>query len=263
MQHDEINEICYTIGHSDYPIDIFIFFLEQCNIECVVDVRSTPYSRKNPQFNREALKVELEKASIKYKFRGDQLGGRYTNPNLLFPDGTVDYDKVSKLPIFQDGITEVISMIKKGNRVTLMCSEKEPERCHRFALISRNLQKHGITVEHICPEIRKQKNETLEQELMKEYFYECKTPKNNFDSNMIDTLYLKINKMIAYKSPKSNELRGNDCEDKKNSLNSACEPHESLSLDNSNTCFEDRLVKYNHSEKGKNKRIPKDQNRLF
>jgi uncharacterized protein (DUF488 family) len=136
----------------------------------IIDVRSSPYSRFNPHFNREKLEKSLILNDVDYRYMGDKIGGRYTNPCLLFPDGTVNYRKVQETEKFQEGINEVLSIISSGKKIALMCAEKEPERCHRFALISPVLQAKGISVIHIRPEGKLQLNEELERELVDSFF---------------------------------------------------------------------------------------------
>jgi len=194
---------CYTIGHAKYPLDVFLYFLGCFGINCVVDVRSVPYSRSNPQYNRENLQDALHGHHIEYKSRGDRLGGRYTSPNLLFPDGTVNYKKVSELPAFQEGIVELISLLQRGKRIALMCSEKEPARCHRFALVARHLQKRGVVVEHIRPGITTQSHQDLEQELMHAYLAAGQTTITDSSPDALDALYERINRKIAYKAAQS------------------------------------------------------------
>ena len=166
MIQDSHPRKCFTIGYGDYPIDIFVYFLSKVGIDTIVDVRSSPYSKFNLFFNRDNLENSLKKNKIDYQYMGDKIGGRYSNPNLLFPDGTVNYRKVQDTEKFQEGINGVLSIISSGKKIALMCAEKEPERCHRFVLISRALQKKGINVIHIRPEITLQTNEALEKELI-------------------------------------------------------------------------------------------------
>jgi uncharacterized protein (DUF488 family) len=154
---------CYTIGHSNHGIDRFLELLQDTGTDTVIDVRSTPFSRFNPQFNRKNLEKSLKERAIGYIFMGDQLGGRYTDPSLLLPDGTVDYRKVQETERFREGISRLLAVISCGKTIALMCAEKEPERCHRFALISPVLQAKGISVVHIRPEGKSQANKELEQ----------------------------------------------------------------------------------------------------
>jgi len=160
----------FTIGYGDNPIDLFITFLQNVSIDAIIDVRSSPYSRFNPHFNRENLEKSLNLNEIGYWYMGDKIGGRYTDPGLLFPDGTVNYRKIQNTEKFQEGINEVLSIISSGKKITLMCAEKEPERCHRFALISPVLQSKGISVIHIRPDMKLQANEDLERDLVDSFF---------------------------------------------------------------------------------------------
>jgi uncharacterized protein (DUF488 family) len=140
--------VIYTIGHSNLELDRFIGALRAYDISTVVDVRSMPYSRYAPWFNRDNLKVELETAGIDYRFAGDFLGGRPTDPTCYFrgvvpPSDAnflreVDYPEVAKRPWFRRGIARVLSLAQEG-AVAIMCSEEDPNVCHRYHLISQAL----------------------------------------------------------------------------------------------------------------------------
>jgi uncharacterized protein (DUF488 family) len=190
---------CFTIGYGDYPIDLFIYFLQHIGIETIIDVRSSPYSKYNPYFNRDNLEKYLSKNGIGYIYMGDRIGGRYSSPSLLFPDGTVNYQKVQCTDVFQEGIHNLLSIIESGKKIVLMCAEKEPEKCHRFALISRVLQSKGINVIHIRPEIKLQANEDLEKELIKTTIDNRQANISDEPVNAVDAMYEKLNKKIAYK----------------------------------------------------------------
>ncbi|MEW6171035.1 MAG: DUF488 domain-containing protein [Candidatus Omnitrophota bacterium] len=160
---------CFTIGHSDHAIEPFVSTLKKQDINCLVDIRSSPYSQHTPQFNRESLIGELKKEKILYVYMGNTLGGRYTNPELLFPDGKVNYDKVKQTKNFVRGIEKVIEGIKKGYKIALMCSEKEPFDCHRFILVACELEKRGIIVKHILGNGNTILNSELEKKLLSKY----------------------------------------------------------------------------------------------
>jgi len=170
MSHQQQSKQCFTIGHGNNPIDLFIGSVRTAGIDTIIDVRSSPYSRFNPHFNRENLEKALKERGIDYRFMGDQLGGRYTDAGLLFPDGTVNYRKVQETELFKDGIGRLMAIISSGKTIALMCAEKEPERCHRFILISPVLQSKGISVVHIRPDGELQVNEDLEQEKIDSFF---------------------------------------------------------------------------------------------
>ncbi|MCX6692563.1 MAG: DUF488 domain-containing protein [Methanoregula sp.] len=199
MMHNLQTRTCFTIGHGNYPIDLFIDNVRSARIDTIIDVRSSPYSRFNPQFNRENLEKLLKESAIGYLFMGDKIGGRYSNPNLLFPDGTVNYRKVQDVEKFQVGINELLSIISSGKKIALMCAEKEPERCHRFALISPVLQSMGISVVHIRPEGKLQANEELEQELVDSFFDTSQASISGEPVDFVALMYERVNMGIGGK----------------------------------------------------------------
>ncbi len=140
-------ENVYTIGHSTHPIETFLSLLQAHNITAVCDVRSRPYSRMNPQFNREDLKVSLKEANIKYVFLGKELGAR-SEDKSCYRNGQVQYDLLAKTDLFREGIKRVKEGAKEY-RIALMCAEKEPLDCHRTILVARTLSNEGISVKHI------------------------------------------------------------------------------------------------------------------
>lgn len=160
---------CFTIGHSDYDIEHFVSLFKKYNINCLVDIRSMPFSKHVPQFNKELLSAELKEHDILYVYMGNQLGARYTNPELLTQDGKVDFNKVKQTKNFTNGIERVIQEIKKGYHLALMCSEKEPFDCHRFVLVSCELEKKGVIVKHILEHSEVILNSELEKRLLSKY----------------------------------------------------------------------------------------------
>jgi uncharacterized protein (DUF488 family) len=191
----------YTIGHSIYEIEDFVKLLKQNQINTIVDVRSTPYSKFAPQYNRETLKKYLKQNSICYIFMGDLLGARYEDKTLLFDDGKVDFKKVQETKNFQDGVMRLQKGIEKGYSISLMCSEKEAFDCHRFGLISEFLSKKSIEINHIYPD-KVVLQQELEQKLLKKY--EKQIPKIDLFNQNIDfqeqlkEAYKLRNKDIAY-----------------------------------------------------------------
>ena len=138
----------YTLGHSCHSLSHFLGLLRQHGIALVVDVRSRPYSRYVPPFNRKALEEALKREGIAYHFLGDKLGGRPENQEFHREDGTIDYGKLQRSPLFQEGIIEVISLAEKF-RLALLCGEEDPKRCHRKRLIGPMLKRSGVEVLHI------------------------------------------------------------------------------------------------------------------
>ena len=137
----------YTIGHSNHPIEHFVELLRQHAIEAVGDVRSSPFSRHNPQFTKAALQASLRSAGIKYVFLGRELGARPGDP-ACYERGAVSYDKLAATDIFREGL----SRVERGTadyRLALMCAERDPLDCHRTILVSRHLVARGARVLHI------------------------------------------------------------------------------------------------------------------
>lgn len=137
----------FTIGHSTHPIGTFIGLLKASGITAVSDVRSKPYSRMNPQFNREDLKEALSAAGVKYVFLGKELGARSEDPNC-YRNGQVQYDLLAKTELFREGLKRVLAGARKY-RIALVCAEKEPLDCHRTILVARRLVEQGVQVSHI------------------------------------------------------------------------------------------------------------------
>lgn len=140
----------YTVGHSTHPIGKFLDLLTRNGITALADVRSSPFSRHNPQFNKEALSAELKKHGIAYVFVGKELGARSDDPSC-YEDGRVRYSRLAKTTLFRTGIDRVLSGAQKY-RVALMCAEKEPLDCHRTLLVSRALEQRGAGILHILPD---------------------------------------------------------------------------------------------------------------
>ena len=138
----------FSIGHSNQEQEQFCELLSGHQIQVLVDVRSSPYSRYTSQFNRESLKAAIEQRGIRYLFMGDQLGGRPVGEQFYDGDGHVLYYKVAEAPFFLEGI-ERLRNGSRRYRVAMMCSEEDPAVCHRMLLISKVLTERGEPVSHI------------------------------------------------------------------------------------------------------------------
>lgn len=137
----------FTIGHSTHDIERFTALLRQHGITALCDVRSKPYSRLNPQFNREALKQCLRDHGIAYVFLGAELGARSDDPSC-YDHGKVQYDRLARTDLFQQGLARLKEGMK-NYRLALMCAEREPLDCHRTILVARCLAALGVDVAHI------------------------------------------------------------------------------------------------------------------
>ncbi|WP_295523681.1 DUF488 family protein [uncultured Pseudacidovorax sp.] len=137
----------FTVGHSTQPIERFIALLKRHDVSAIADVRSAPYSRHNPQFNREKLRESLKQQSISYVFLGKELGAR-SEDECCYVHNKVSYQCLADTDLFKSGIKRVLRGAR-SYRVALMCAEKDPLDCHRTILVARKLVKDGVTVSHI------------------------------------------------------------------------------------------------------------------
>ncbi|MGH9431864.1 MAG: DUF488 family protein [Terriglobia bacterium] len=141
----------FTIGHSTRPIGKFIELLELHGVKKLVDVRTVPRSRHNPQFNKDALPDSLRKASIRYVHRPGLGGLRHARrdsinrgwENVSFR-GFADY---MQEPGFEQSVEALLKLAAK-TAICIMCAEAVPWRCHR-SLIADALTVRGVQVEHI------------------------------------------------------------------------------------------------------------------
>jgi uncharacterized protein (DUF488 family) len=129
----------FTLGHSNHSLERFYELLGSQGIEAVIDVRSAPYSRYCPQYNKDALEKSLKSGGIEYTFLGRELGGR-RNEDSCYVDGKIKFELIAKLPIFQEGLERVIRETER-HKAVLMCAESEPLDCHRTILVCRQLKK--------------------------------------------------------------------------------------------------------------------------
>ena len=141
-----------TIGHSTHPLEVFLELLKQHDLTAVADVRSVPYSRFNPRYNREPFAEALVAKGIRYVYLGNELGGRSEDPSC-YEDGRIRYDRVAATESFRNGLARIVDGAARY-RIVLMCAEKEPLECHRTLLVSRALHEQGVDVAHIHPDGR-------------------------------------------------------------------------------------------------------------
>ncbi|MBK1682405.1 DUF488 family protein [Rhodoferax fermentans] len=137
----------YTVGHSTQSFEKFLSLLQKQGVTAIADVRSAPYSRFNPQFNREELRNALKVHGIRYAFLGKELGAR-SDDECCYVDGKVQFKLLARTPLFQSGLTRVIEGAAT-HKIALMCAEKDPLDCHRTILVARELVSRGANVTHI------------------------------------------------------------------------------------------------------------------
>jgi uncharacterized protein (DUF488 family) len=143
-----------TVGHSNRPIEEFLGMLQAHGVELLVDVRTVPRSRHNPQFNRETLPQSLAAAGIRYQHMPGLGGLRHARKdsinagwkNLSFR-GYADYMQTAE---FLESLQRLMEL-DASHRLAILCAESVPWRCHR-SLIADALTIRGIAVSHIMSE---------------------------------------------------------------------------------------------------------------
>ncbi len=143
--------VVLTIGHSTRTLEEFIQLLEVYGITLLVDVRTVPRSRHNPQFNKETLPDTLKQYGVKY-IHMPEIGGlrhpKYDSVNTAWKNsGFRGYADYMQTPEFNVHLLKIVALARE-NRLVLMCAEALPWRCHRN-LLSDALVVHHIKVEHI------------------------------------------------------------------------------------------------------------------
>ncbi len=157
----------YTVGHSIHPLPQFLDLLKKHQISAICDVRSTPYSRLHPHFNRELLRQELKRHNITYVFLGEELGGRSSDASCYDAEGKVKYDWIADTEVFRRGLGRVREGMK-NYRVALMCAEKDPLTCHRTILVCRHLRRESdLSILHILEDGQTEPHEESEMKLLK------------------------------------------------------------------------------------------------
>lgn len=205
----------YTIGHSLHKVEYFISLLQRYDINYVLDVRSIPYSRYAVQFNRENIDYQLSCSGIKYSFMGQFFGARPKNMDLYCDEGYLDFERVRKSEQFLKGFNNVVKGLNSGNKVALMCTEKDPIDCHRAIMVARAFELSGIYANHILDSGKLESQDSLNERLIKKYFpdrdfhqmtlfdfgnHDSSTdPASLSDAELLNLAYQKRNKEIGYR----------------------------------------------------------------
>ena len=157
-RRDGARPVIFTIGHSTRPIKAFVRLLKAHHVQRVIDVRTIPRSRHNPQFNRDQLSPALHRMRIHYRHLAGLGGLRHARPDSINAGwrnasfrGYADYMQTQE---FDDNLRRCIDLAKR-ERVVLMCAEAVPWRCHR-SLIADALLARGMAVSEITSGVRAQ-----------------------------------------------------------------------------------------------------------
>ena len=148
----------FSVGHSNQSIEEFHQLLESQRLDCILDVRSMPYSKYTPQFNEEALKSWLKKQGVLYVPFGRHFGARrsdclkettFIKKGIKETKPQVNFELGMTTPDFLSGVERLNKALDQNRRISLMCSEADPLGCHRFSFISRYFYDLGWDVQHI------------------------------------------------------------------------------------------------------------------
>ena len=186
----------YTIGHSTHEIGNCISLLKRHRINAVADVRSVPYSRYYPQFNRENLTDSLHVHSIEYVFLGKELGARSDNPEC-YENERVKYRLLARTKLFREGI-EWVRKSSKHKKIALMCAEKDPLDCHRTILVARELVRAGLDIEHILADGQVERHDIAMKRLLEQLKMGSNPDLFLTEEQLMDKAYTAKEQQIAY-----------------------------------------------------------------
>lgn len=142
-----INRKLYTYGYGNLSLKNFIENLQKNEIQLVVDVRTNPFSRFRPEFNKKTFEITLSEFGIRYIHK-PELGGK-PKKEEFYQNGKLDYDKLRKSIPYLQGIEYLERGIEFGCRMAIMCSELDCKNCHRYHLIGNDMHRRGWDVLHI------------------------------------------------------------------------------------------------------------------
>ncbi|GAB1475498.1 DUF488 domain-containing protein [Bacillota bacterium] len=197
----------YTVGHSTISVEEFLSVVREYGINCIVDVRSTPYSKFAPQFNMEKLQYFLKQSSIQYIFMGREFGARREEEDLYDIKGELNFEKAAESKAFADGIDRIEKGIQKGYIIAFMCTEKDPMDCHRSIMVGRKFSELGYNVINILHDGTSVSQKELEKRLLNKYFpqrdqiciFSLPEQINEDELDLVCQAYHNRNSEIAYK----------------------------------------------------------------
>lgn len=194
------------MGHSNYTMERLIDMLEYYNINCVVDIRGTPYSKYNIQFDKEAIRYTLTNAGFVYIYMGKELAAKRIRKNSYNNEGYSNFEEVIKEEEFKRGVERLKNGCEKGYKIILLGAMQDPIRCHRSILVGRELVKNDFDVKHILDDYSIVTQDDIEEMLLNKYFsnrnqitIEDLTGNSLNNEEMINEGYKLANKEIGYR----------------------------------------------------------------
>jgi len=160
----------YTIGHSNYPLEKLIDMLKYYNINCVVDIRGTPYSKYNVQYNKETIALSLKEAGFLYLYMAKEFAANRENKSSYNKEGYSEFEKVITEKEFLNGIERLKAGCEKGYKIALLGAMQDPIKCHRSVLVGRALRENKFNVYHILDDYSLASQENIEENLLNKYY---------------------------------------------------------------------------------------------
>lgn len=196
----------FTIGHSNYNVEKLIDMLRYYNINCVVDIRGTPYSKYNVQYNKETIRQTLINEGFVYIYMAKEFAAKRENKESYNNEGYSDFEKVIYEEDFKNGIKRLKIGCEKGYRIALLGAMQDPIRCHRSILVGRALVDNGFIVKHILDDYSIASQDDIEKSILEKYFEDRNQMTidyllgtNKSEEDMIKEAYRLANKEIGYR----------------------------------------------------------------
>ena len=160
----------YTIGYSGFIVKEFIDTLKANKINFVVDVRSKPFCRYNPEYDSPVISRTLKAQGINYESYAREFGARQEDRKFYTPEGWLDFEKFALSRQFYEG---VVKILEGDYTFALMCKEENPLECHRAIMVARVFSDIGRNVIHLMPDGNNLTQEDIEREMIDLYFPNC------------------------------------------------------------------------------------------
>lgn len=129
----------YSIGHGHKTQEEFIEELKSFEIQYLIDVRTSPFSKWASQFNQGVIEHWLKEVGVVYGYMGNSIGGKPQCDSCYDDEGFIDYQKMAEVHAFKGGLSRLLEANRQALNVAIMCAELEPSQCHRSKLIGREL----------------------------------------------------------------------------------------------------------------------------
>jgi uncharacterized protein (DUF488 family) len=163
----ELRDRIFSVGHSNHELDHFLALLKDADITAIADVRSSPFSKRHPHFNKGPLENALRTNRILYVYLGNLLGGRPASRDLYDAEGRADYEKIRATLAFHRGLERLLQGAERY-RVAMLCGEDDPLDCHRGLMITPALVERRVSPCHLRKDGSLETTPAMELRLLKE-----------------------------------------------------------------------------------------------